>query len=301
MSGGAAASTVPKLVDYPEAAPAVEPWPVREKKVCMCHRALLAAGSLMTLLLLACFDLGRDSASSVAWLQIDVAKLTGMNNGTAGKYGRPSYACEHCCISTKLSYVTCLQGLRRTLLMVVTTSSAGFCRRAWTGGRAGFGTSRGCTTSLQVLPVRGVAVPPAQAARLRSSAPAVRPRHAALRQVLGAAPVRPQCRRHGVHLRRVAPLRRPRQPHAVHGERLPLRARCSPTASSSPPCRRTRLTSSASRSRARRGGSRWTTTSPSKTWSHRGSTSTSRTRGSSTPRWSARTRTRRRACRRTCT
>ncbi|CAD6221468.1 unnamed protein product [Miscanthus lutarioriparius] len=27
------------------------------------------------------------------------------------------------------------QGLRRTLLMVVTTSSAGFCRRAWTGGR----------------------------------------------------------------------------------------------------------------------------------------------------------------------
>ena len=59
---------------------------------------------------------------------------------------------------------------------------------------------------LQALPVRGVAAPPAQATRLRGSAPAVRPRHAALRQVLGAAPVRPQRRRHGVHLRRVAPL-----------------------------------------------------------------------------------------------
>jgi len=84
MSGGAAASIVPKLVDYPEAAPAVEPWPVREKKVCMCHRALLAAGSLMTLLLLACFVLGRESASSA----IDLAKLTAMNNGTAGTYGQ---------------------------------------------------------------------------------------------------------------------------------------------------------------------------------------------------------------------
>ncbi|KAG0541482.1 hypothetical protein BDA96_02G020300 [Sorghum bicolor] len=60
----------------------VEPWPVREKKAY--HRPLLA-GSLMTLLLLACFVLGRQSASSAAcWLQIDLAKLTAMNNGTAG-------------------------------------------------------------------------------------------------------------------------------------------------------------------------------------------------------------------------
>ena len=79
---------VPKPVDDPEVAPAVEaepwPWPVREKKVCMCHRAFLAAGSLMTLLLLACFVLGRESASSA----IDLAKLTAMNNGTAGTYGQ---------------------------------------------------------------------------------------------------------------------------------------------------------------------------------------------------------------------
>jgi xyloglucan fucosyltransferase len=83
MSGGTAGSIVPKLVDDPEAVPAVEPWPVREK-VCMCHRALLAPGSLTTLLLLPCFVLGRGSASSAAWLKIDLAKLTGMNNGTAG-------------------------------------------------------------------------------------------------------------------------------------------------------------------------------------------------------------------------
>jgi hypothetical protein len=140
MSCNAAGSIVPKPVDNPEAAPAVEPRLVRKKKVC--HRALLA-GSVMTLILLACFVLGRDSASSAAWLQIDVAKLTGMNNGTAGKYGRCSYTSEHvhlipvlfmlqnCSISTKLSSVaTCLQGLRRMILMAATSSWAGFSRQA---------------------------------------------------------------------------------------------------------------------------------------------------------------------------
>ncbi|EER95811.2 hypothetical protein SORBI_3002G019100 [Sorghum bicolor] len=65
----------------------VEPWPMREKKAY--HRALLA-GSLTTLLLLACFVLGRQSASSAAcWLQIDLAKLTAMNNGRAGTTNAP--------------------------------------------------------------------------------------------------------------------------------------------------------------------------------------------------------------------
>ncbi|EER95813.3 LOW QUALITY PROTEIN: hypothetical protein SORBI_3002G019200 [Sorghum bicolor] len=80
----------------------VEPWPVREKKAY--HRPLLA-GSLMTLLLLACFVLGRQSASSAAcWLQIDLAKLTAMNNGTAGT--------------------------TNTLPNAATSSSAGFSRQA---------------------------------------------------------------------------------------------------------------------------------------------------------------------------
>ena len=94
----AADSMLPKLVDDPEAAaaaPAVEPWarPGRKNKK-TCQRALLV-GSLMTLLLLACFVLGRESASSAAWLQIDLlAKLTAMNNGTASTYyGRCSIAC----------------------------------------------------------------------------------------------------------------------------------------------------------------------------------------------------------------
>lgn len=96
VMSGAADSMLPKLVDDPEAAaPAVEPWarPGRKNKK-TCHRALLV-GSLMTLLLLACFVLGRESASSAAWLQIDLlAKLTAMNNGTAGTYyGRCSITC----------------------------------------------------------------------------------------------------------------------------------------------------------------------------------------------------------------
>ena len=74
-TSGGAARIVPKLVADPEAEQ--WPWLVREKKVC--HRAFFA-GSLMTLLLLACFVLGRESASSA----IDLAKLTAMNNGTAG-------------------------------------------------------------------------------------------------------------------------------------------------------------------------------------------------------------------------
>ncbi|XP_008651984.1 probable fucosyltransferase 8 isoform X2 [Zea mays] len=86
VMSGAADSMLPKLVDDPEAvALAVEPWaqPGRKNKK-TCRRALLV-GSLMTLLLLACFVLGRESASSAAWLQIDLlAKLTAMNNGTAG-------------------------------------------------------------------------------------------------------------------------------------------------------------------------------------------------------------------------
>ena len=74
--------------------------------------------------------------------------------------------------------------------------------------------------------LRAVAAPPAQAACLRGPPPEVRPRHAALRQVRRAAPLRPQRRRgwRGVQVHRVAPLRRPRQPHALHGQRLPLRA-----------------------------------------------------------------------------
>jgi xyloglucan fucosyltransferase len=89
----AADSMLPKLVDDPEApAPAVEPWarPGRKNKK-TCHRALLVGSLMMTLLLLACFVLGRESASSAAWLQIDLlAKLTAMNNGTAAGtyYGR---------------------------------------------------------------------------------------------------------------------------------------------------------------------------------------------------------------------
>ncbi|XP_066393170.1 probable fucosyltransferase 8 isoform X1 [Miscanthus floridulus] len=50
-----------------------------------CSRSLvLLVGSvtLTTQLLLACFVLDRESASSTAWLQIDVAKLTAMINGT---------------------------------------------------------------------------------------------------------------------------------------------------------------------------------------------------------------------------
>ena len=85
MTTSGVAARIVKPVDDPEVAPAVEaepwPWPVREKKVC--HQAFLA-GSLMTLLLLACFVLGRESASSA----IDLAKLTAMNNGTAGTYGQ---------------------------------------------------------------------------------------------------------------------------------------------------------------------------------------------------------------------
>jgi hypothetical protein len=83
---------VPKPVDDPEAEPAVEPWPVREKKVC--QRAFLT-GSLMTLLLIACLVLGRESASSA----IDLAKLTAMNNGTAGTYG---HSCS--CMSMSMSF-----------------------------------------------------------------------------------------------------------------------------------------------------------------------------------------------------
>ena len=78
-TSGGAARMVPKPVADLEAEP--WPWLVREKKVC--HQAFLA-GSLMTLLLLACFVLGRESASSA----IDLAKLTAMNNGTAGTYGQ---------------------------------------------------------------------------------------------------------------------------------------------------------------------------------------------------------------------
>ena len=75
-TSGGAARMVPKPVADLEAEP--WPWPVREK---VCHQAFLT-GSLMTLLLLACFVLGRESASSA----IDLAKLTAMNNGTAGTY-----------------------------------------------------------------------------------------------------------------------------------------------------------------------------------------------------------------------
>ena len=93
MTTSGAARMVPKPV---------EPWPMREKKAY--HRALLA-GSLTTLLLLACFVLGRQSASSAAcWLQIDLAKLTAMNNGTAGT--------------------------TNTLPNAATSSSAGFSRQA---------------------------------------------------------------------------------------------------------------------------------------------------------------------------
>lgn len=66
--------------DYPMAAAAAEPWPGTERK--RCRRVLLVAG-LLTLLLLAFFVLGRDSAS-MAWLQIAVAKLTAMNDDDGG-------------------------------------------------------------------------------------------------------------------------------------------------------------------------------------------------------------------------
>ena len=44
---------------------------------------VLIVGSLVTLPVLAFFVLGRESAST-AWLQMAIAKLTTMNNGTAG-------------------------------------------------------------------------------------------------------------------------------------------------------------------------------------------------------------------------
>ncbi|EER95810.1 probable fucosyltransferase 8 [Sorghum bicolor] len=58
---------------------AAVPRPATDK---LCRRALLV-GSLTTLLLLACFVLSRDSASSTAWLQIDLTKLNSCTyNGT---------------------------------------------------------------------------------------------------------------------------------------------------------------------------------------------------------------------------
>ena len=67
-----------------------------------CSRSLvLLVGSLTltTQLLLACFVLDRESASSTAWLQIDVAKLTAMINGTAGTVS---------CMSMSLSFPCCV-------------------------------------------------------------------------------------------------------------------------------------------------------------------------------------------------
>jgi xyloglucan fucosyltransferase len=79
-SGAARMVSKPVDDDLKAAAAAPEPWLGREKAVCS-RGALLVGG-----LLLACFVLGRESASSMPWLQIDVAKtkLTDTTNGTAG-------------------------------------------------------------------------------------------------------------------------------------------------------------------------------------------------------------------------
>ncbi|XP_008671019.1 probable fucosyltransferase 8 isoform X2 [Zea mays] len=79
-SGAARMVSKPVDDDLKAAAAAPEPWLGREKAGCS-RGALLVGG-----LLLACFVLGRESASSMPWLQIDVAKakLTDTTNGTAG-------------------------------------------------------------------------------------------------------------------------------------------------------------------------------------------------------------------------
>jgi xyloglucan fucosyltransferase len=69
---------VRKQLDDPAAA---EPWsPVRDEK--KMWRRVLLVGSLVTLPLLAFFVLGRERTT--AWLQMAIAKLTAMNDGTAG-------------------------------------------------------------------------------------------------------------------------------------------------------------------------------------------------------------------------
>ncbi|XP_008651971.1 probable fucosyltransferase 8 [Zea mays] len=84
MEMASAAGGVPKKLDDDPAAHAAEPWPpaAREEKNKLWRRVLLV-GSLVTLPLVAFFVLGRESAST-AWLQMAIAKLTAMNNGTAG-------------------------------------------------------------------------------------------------------------------------------------------------------------------------------------------------------------------------
>lgn len=99
MASGAA-RMVSKPVDddlkAAAAAPEPEPWLGREKAVSR-RGALLVGG-----LLLACFVLGRESASSMPWLQIDVAKakLTDTTNGTAGSvgYSCPCHFCHVLCM-----------------------------------------------------------------------------------------------------------------------------------------------------------------------------------------------------------